>query len=303
MKTHIITFSILLCFILMGCGHEHIWEDATCLTPMRCTQCGETQGERLSHIFSDATCTKPMRCEICGTTQGQSLGHTTPIGKCERCEILQGTSEIVDILTQLKKSDERNEIISNIIDDFSNTADSKSEYEYYMYMDRLTDNYQALLPIYEEAYTMCNDHAVFQSLKDALENAIDALSFTKCQHTEEGFNNFIQIQKNILIAKTAVNLQTIQLQDDTEITDDFIEKYTKVPERVESEHDLKLKIISYYNRIMDPLNENLSISNEELEKKSFETINALEKKYDLSFEEILMIIGDPDLQSEYYSSH
>lgn len=38
-----------------------------------------------------------------------------------------------------------------------------------------------------------------------------------------------------------------------------------------------------------------------LRNKSIEVIRELSNKYDISFEETLMIIGESDLQAEYYS--
>ncbi len=67
--------SFCLALLLTGCGHEHIWKDATCAEPATCEECGETEGEPLGHTWSEATCTDPKTCSVCGETEGEPLGH------------------------------------------------------------------------------------------------------------------------------------------------------------------------------------------------------------------------------------
>ena len=43
---------------LAGCGHEHVWVEATCSTPKTCSECGETEGEVADHKWVEATCEK-----------------------------------------------------------------------------------------------------------------------------------------------------------------------------------------------------------------------------------------------------
>ncbi|MEG0900192.1 MAG: hypothetical protein RSD67_07310 [Oscillospiraceae bacterium] len=62
--------------LFAGCGHTHVWQDATCTSPKTCTECKETEGEVLAHTWKDATCTAPKTCTICGTTEGVALAHT-----------------------------------------------------------------------------------------------------------------------------------------------------------------------------------------------------------------------------------
>lgn len=61
---------------LTGCGHEHVWEDAACIAPKTCSECGETEGEALGHTWVDATCSAPKTCSVCGETEGEPLEHT-----------------------------------------------------------------------------------------------------------------------------------------------------------------------------------------------------------------------------------
>ena len=86
----VIFLTVLLLLFLTGCGHEHVWNEATCTEPRTCAECGETEGEALGHIWSDATCTKPQTCERCGITQGSVIAHSWEPATCteqERCSV------------------------------------------------------------------------------------------------------------------------------------------------------------------------------------------------------------------------
>lgn len=61
---------------LCGCGHQHTWKEATCITPKTCSECGETEGNPVEHIWIAATCTEAKICKNCETTDGVALGHT-----------------------------------------------------------------------------------------------------------------------------------------------------------------------------------------------------------------------------------
>lgn len=92
MKKHKFAGMVLLCgtFILAGCKHEHVWEEATCEMPKHCTECEATDGETLEHDWKDATCTQAKSCEECGTTEGEVLGHSFLAATCvkaEECEV------------------------------------------------------------------------------------------------------------------------------------------------------------------------------------------------------------------------
>lgn len=75
-KTVSIIVALLLGTVLLSaCGHEHVWNEATCTTPKTCSECGETEGEALGHVWEEATCTTPQICSVCGETEGTALGH------------------------------------------------------------------------------------------------------------------------------------------------------------------------------------------------------------------------------------
>lgn len=69
---------ILLIAILLGLSacHEHTWEEATCIAPRTCTECGETEGEALGHSWQEASCAAPKTCTVCLITEGGPLAHT-----------------------------------------------------------------------------------------------------------------------------------------------------------------------------------------------------------------------------------
>lgn len=92
MKKNIgLIIALLMCFLLVGCGHQHTWVDATCTTPKTCSECGETEGNALGHTWVAATCTEPKTCSVCGATEGEPLGHDAPgltcteDAVCNRC--------------------------------------------------------------------------------------------------------------------------------------------------------------------------------------------------------------------------
>lgn len=95
-KISIILTAMLLAVLLVGCGCQHEWIDATCDTPKTCTKCSATEGEALGHNWVEATCTESEHCSICGKLRGQSLGHDwsdatcTSGKKCKLCGILGG---------------------------------------------------------------------------------------------------------------------------------------------------------------------------------------------------------------------
>ncbi len=86
----------LLCCMLYGCGHSHIWIEATCSRPKMCSECGETEGEALGHDWKEATCIKPQTCSRCNRTEGDPLGHKwnkatcTEPKTCSRCNMTDG---------------------------------------------------------------------------------------------------------------------------------------------------------------------------------------------------------------------
>ena len=72
MKKRIFSILVLvLCLsLLTGCMCKHeTWNDADCVTPKTCAECGETEGVALGHVWMAATCENPKTCESCGITE------------------------------------------------------------------------------------------------------------------------------------------------------------------------------------------------------------------------------------------
>lgn len=126
MKKHKFVGMVLLCgvFVLAGCKHEHVWEEATCekakycteceavegealghaweeatcTLPKTCKTCGATEGVRAGHKFLDATCDKPKECEVCGETKGEPLVHNgKKVGRCKLCGVVQNKELVTGI--------------------------------------------------------------------------------------------------------------------------------------------------------------------------------------------------------------
>ncbi len=95
-KTIICITAVLAAVALLGCGHEHEWEEATCKKPKTCSICGETEGKPADHEWEEATCEKPKTCKVCHKTEGEPLGHEWVEATCEepktcsRCGATEG---------------------------------------------------------------------------------------------------------------------------------------------------------------------------------------------------------------------
>ena len=96
-KTLIIVLAVLiLSIVLVGCGHTHEWEPATCESPMVCKTCGETEGIALTHEWIESTCTEAKHCIHCGAIQGETIPHSwneatcTEAKICNNCKMTEG---------------------------------------------------------------------------------------------------------------------------------------------------------------------------------------------------------------------
>ena len=71
-----------MCLMLVGCGHEHTWIEATCTESKKCSECDATEGEPLGHTWVEATCAEPKHCSVCGESEGEALEHTWVDATC-----------------------------------------------------------------------------------------------------------------------------------------------------------------------------------------------------------------------------
>ena len=99
MKKRILMVVLVLVFALAlsacGCKHE-VWNDADCVNPKTCAECGETEGAPLGHTWKAATCDAPKTCEVCAATEGEALGHSWADATCDApktcttCKLTEG---------------------------------------------------------------------------------------------------------------------------------------------------------------------------------------------------------------------
>lgn len=85
-KTTILFLLVALIVLLTACGHEHVWQAASCVSPKICPECGETEGEALGHKWIEATCTEAKVCEVCLETMGSPLGHDWNEASCTEAQ-------------------------------------------------------------------------------------------------------------------------------------------------------------------------------------------------------------------------
>lgn len=86
MKKHLlIVLMLTLSMLLMtGCECKHeTWNEADCLNPRTCAECGIPDGEPLGHDWTEATCEEPATCKRCGETKGNARGHQWGTATCE----------------------------------------------------------------------------------------------------------------------------------------------------------------------------------------------------------------------------
>ena len=93
MKKKALCMMVLGGLLLAGCGHEHVWQEATCTAPKTCTECGETEGEAAEHKLSAATCTAPASCKKCCETVGEALEHDFLMATCAQPEFCSRCGE------------------------------------------------------------------------------------------------------------------------------------------------------------------------------------------------------------------
>lgn len=88
----------LVCMLVLsacGCAHE-TWNEADCVNPRTCAECGETEGAPLGHTWAAATCETAKTCETCGEAEGEALGHSWVEADCEtartcaNCNLTEG---------------------------------------------------------------------------------------------------------------------------------------------------------------------------------------------------------------------
>ncbi len=78
----LLVLCLSLALVLSGCGCDHDWQQADCLTPKICTLSGKTEGAVLAHSWQEADCEHSRACSGCGQTQGEPKGHQWQAATC-----------------------------------------------------------------------------------------------------------------------------------------------------------------------------------------------------------------------------
>lgn len=325
MKRFVCIISILLvCCINVACGHEHDWKAATCTEAMMCTGCGAVQGEPLDHIyenatcekpkvclecgkelgepigheFEKATCTQPQICIRCGKEQGERVAHSTEFGVCTSCKIYQG-EEIVDKIEKIiEDKKEKGEELIYYISDYLEASNYTTR-SYIEISDIVKLQFKDMIPFYEEVIELCGNYPELDDLKQSVSSLIEVLQLREYPKTRSGAQLFFDDLESYVYAMATVQLKLIVVKDQIMTIN---EESEKVEESNKTNHVRDIEILSYYNSVMDPLNEDITKTDDELEQMSQRVIEDIEEKYGLSFEEIMAIIGDAELQKEFYSN-
>ncbi len=72
------------CNAMEGDALGHHVPNLTCIDDAVCMRCDENI-KAPGHLFLEATCTEPAKCSVCGELSGEALGHTSASGICGRC--------------------------------------------------------------------------------------------------------------------------------------------------------------------------------------------------------------------------
>lgn len=205
MKKYVYFISVtLIAFILGGCGHEHIYTDATCTTPKICTECGETEGDALGHNFIEATCETPQICDRCNVTGQEALGHTIDVGKCDRCGLYQGKDIINSILEKLTYANTQTDLALTI---------QTSGTDYYKDFLSGISYYESAKVEYESALDLCGDYSELAILKADIQNLIDALPVTVYGDDEKSLDLYLDDLTSFFSLQAKCQLSMIVVKD------------------------------------------------------------------------------------------
>ena len=94
-KAIFITLAVSMVLPFTGCGHNHEWTDATCVSPPVCAICGEVQegAIALGHDWLDASCSSPKKCNRCELKEGEALPHSFSDASCEEAKTCEECGE------------------------------------------------------------------------------------------------------------------------------------------------------------------------------------------------------------------
>ncbi len=90
MKFRLLSGVLLLAYIFLfvGCSCDHVWVDATCLSPKTCSRCAEVEGNPLGHTPAEwqettdvihSTVFREQRCSVCDEVTGSETESLTSL--------------------------------------------------------------------------------------------------------------------------------------------------------------------------------------------------------------------------------
>ncbi len=174
-KLFIITICCILMLGLTGCTnssltHQHTWQDATCIEPKTCSECGETEGE--------------------------PLGHTVHLGICSRCGKAVHEEVMLNIVQYNSNIQTIHDNVSNYIKNvnYNNLQDCFNKYN---------AAYNELIKAKEEINKIIIESEDFEelnTLRELAQKVIDHIPSKIENSTSEKLIDFLNEYKTYLIS-------------------------------------------------------------------------------------------------------
>lgn len=205
MRKQILTLSFLIIssIVLTGCGCKHEWNEATCLEPKTCSECGETEGDVSDHLWEEATCLEPKKCTICETTEGEPIGHVAGYWEIENYNYIEAVQE------ECKRCNYCSEIMEQ----------TKTN------MDSLHDNTKFLFTMNEFNerlnYIFDNESELY-SLKSQVIDSGDTIGVVITKDTKSFYILFNNENKDFVESEEERSIQNILVLNEGEVDDAFV---------------------------------------------------------------------------------
>lgn len=186
---------------------NHNFKMATCMAPQTCTMCGHTEGATAAHNYKDATCTSGAKCSVCGKTDGSALGHSTSVGKCSRCNSLQGSSTIKKVEDYILSG-------SNYILDGSDEFLIYYSYNVNTAITMAKAYYDLAVIDLESAYNVCGNYPSLYGLKSQIKSVLDNIPTTTRVSTNSELTAYLEQVKAMSAEVMELNEYIIDLFED-----------------------------------------------------------------------------------------
>lgn len=164
---------------------EHTYKAATCKVPKTCTICGHTEGATVAHSYKDATCDDAKKCKTCGKTEGFALGHSTRLGKCNRCNTLQGRTTIESVESYCLSA-------ANYILEGMDCFLTYSSVDVNTAITMAKTYYDLARIDLESAYDKCGNYAIFSELRTQIDTVLDSIPTTTYVGTNSALTSYLE---------------------------------------------------------------------------------------------------------------